>query len=371
MSVFALCIVLASVWYSNQLARDLAEREKKEAELWANAYRNIFLSGEDENVNFEFDVIRLNESVPLILTDQDGKVLQVRNIDSTKAANPEYITGRLQKMKAGNPPVVIELGQGMNHYIYYDESTFITRLRLFPYVQLGIISAFLLFAYVLFSTARASEQNQLWVGMAKETAHQLGTPISSLSAWLEILKEKKHDAETKEALDEIEKDIGRLELVADRFSKIGSSPELKPEDLKPILEKSLGYIRKRSSELVTLGLQADDGVKANLNIPLFEWVIENLLKNALDAMGGKGSIMIMASANEGQVIIDVKDTGKGIPKSNFNTVFQPGYSTKKRGWGLGLALSKRIIEQYHKGKIFVKESSPGGTTFRIVFPASH
>lgn len=364
-----MCIVLASVWYSNELARDLAQREKKEAELWANAYRNIILSGEDENVSFEFDVIRENESVPLILTDEQGTVLKVRNIDSTKAKDEQYIQERLQQMKAGNQPIEIDIGQGMKNYIYYDESNFITRLRVFPFVQLGIISAFLLFAYVLFSTARASEQNQLWVGMAKETAHQLGTPISSLSAWLEILNQKKHDAETEEALLEIQKDIDRLELVADRFSKIGSAPDLKEEDLKPLLEKSLDYIRKRSSELVTLQLQAERDVKAKLNVPLFEWVIENLLKNALDAMGGKGSITIFVSRSNEQIAVDVKDTGKGIPKSNFKTVFEPGYSTKKRGWGLGLTLSKRIIEQYHNGKIFVKESSPeAGTTFRILLP---
>lgn len=369
LSALALSIVLASVWYSNQLARDLAQREKKEAELWANAYRSINLSGEDENVNFEFEVIHENESVPLILTDEKGVVLQVRNIDSTKAKDSAFIQKRLMKMKAANAPIEIDMGQGMKHFIYYDESNFITRLRVFPFVQLGIISAFLLFAYVLFSTARASEQNQLWVGMAKETAHQLGTPISSLSAWLEILKEKKHDAETQEALDEIQKDIDRLELVADRFSKIGSAPELKEAELAPLLEKSLGYIRKRSSELVTLELRAEKNAQAKLNAPLFEWVIENLLKNALDAMGGKGNITIFVAQNNAHTSIDVKDTGKGIPKSNFKTVFEPGYSTKKRGWGLGLTLSKRIIEQYHNGKIFVKESSPEtGTTFRILLP---
>ncbi|MDZ4846782.1 MAG: HAMP domain-containing sensor histidine kinase [Chitinophagales bacterium] len=365
--VIALGIVLASVWYSNDLARDLAVREKKEAELWASAYRNIILSGEDENLSFEFDVISENESVPVILTDEEGKVLKVRNIDSTKAQNPEYIEERLKDMKSNNEPIEIEFGQGMKNFIYYGESNFITRLRVFPLIQLGIISAFLLFAYVLFSTARASEQNQLWVGMAKETAHQLGTPISSLSAWLEILKEKKHDAETNEALDEIQKDIDRLELVADRFSKIGSAPELKEEDLKPLLEKSLDYIGKRSSELVKLELRTEENVTAQLNVPLFEWVIENLLKNALDAMGGKGSITIFVSNNVEEVAIDVKDSGKGIPKSDFKTVFEPGFSTKKRGWGLGLTLSKRIIEQYHNGKIFVKESSPEtGTTFRIL-----
>lgn len=371
LSVLALCIVLISVWYSNRLARDLAQREKQEAELWANAYRNIILTGENENVSFEFDVIRKNESVPLILTDAQGVVLQVRNIDSTKAKDNAYIEERLQKMKAGNPPIEIDIGDGMKHYIYYGESNFITRLRIFPFVQLGIISAFLLFAYVLFSTARASEQNQLWVGMAKETAHQLGTPISSLSAWLEILNEKKHDAQTQEALNEIQKDIDRLELVADRFSKIGSAPELKEEALQPLLEKSLDYIRKRSSDLVSLQLQVQADVKAKLNAPLFEWVVENLLKNALDAMGGKGSITIVVSRNKEQTAVDVKDTGKGIPKANFKTVFEPGYSTKKRGWGLGLTLSKRIIEQYHNGKIFVKESSPEtGTTFRILLPKS-
>ncbi len=365
--IAALAIVAASLWYSNRLARDMAAREKEDAELWANAYKNIILASDDEDVNFEFDVIRQNESVPIILTDQAGNVLNYRNIDSAKAIKPGYLEKRIASMKAQKEPIALEISPEIKHIIYYEDSSFVKRLRIFPFVQLSIISGFLAFAYVLFSTARTAEQNQLWVGMAKETAHQLGTPISSLSAWVEMLREKNEkDSKTKEMIDEIQKDIDRLELVADRFSKIGSVPGLKEQPLKPLLVKAVDYVRKRSSEQVKVELNTPDNIKAELNPQLFDWVIENLLKNALDSMGGIGSININVEEENGKVNVDVKDSGKGIPKSNFNTIFQPGYSTKKRGWGLGLALSKRIIEQYHKGKIFVKESElDKGTTFRI------
>lgn len=363
----ALIIMGASLWYSNRLAGELAEREEDEAEMWAKAYKSILQADENSDLSFELEMIRENESVPAMLTDDKDSILAVRNIDASRGR--EYLKKRLAEMKADlDKPIEMEISPGVKNFIYYEESIYIKRLRLYPLVQLGIIGAFLAFAYVLFSTARAAEQNQLWVGMAKETAHQLGTPLTSLSAWLELLKEKRADAETTEILNDVEKDIERLELVADRFSKIGSAPEMKAEALKPHLVKCLGYIRKRSSELAKLDLQCDENIHAQFSAPLFEWVVENLLKNALDAMSGKGMISINVFTDNGKVVLDVKDTGKGIPKGDFNTVFQPGYSTKKRGWGLGLTLSKRIIEQYHKGKIFVKASSPAGTTFRIVLP---
>ena len=362
--VLALLIMGASLWYSNELAKEIAEREEEEAEMWAKAYKSVLQADENSDLSFELEMIRENENVPAILVNDQDSILAVRNIDASKGN--DYLMKRLEEMKSENPPIEIEIIPGVKNLIYYEESIYIQRLRLYPFVQLGIISAFLAFAYVLFSTARTSEQNQLWVGMAKETAHQLGTPISSLAAWLEILREKKADAETHEILKDVQKDIDRLELVANRFSKIGSPPDIREEELKSHLENSMDYIRKRSSDAVKLELTCDENIIVKFSPPLFEWVIENLLKNALDAMSGKGTITVAVTENEGEVYVDISDTGKGIPKSDFNTVFQPGYSTKKRGWGLGLALSKRIIEQYHKGKVFVKESSPlTGTTFRI------
>lgn len=366
--IIALLIMGASLWYSNSLAGEMAEREEKEAELWAKAYKSILQADENADIGFELEMIQQNQSVPAILINDKDSILAVRNIDTSRGR--DYVRKRLNEMKRqSRKPIEMEISPGRKNFIYYEESIYIHRLRQYPFVQLGIISAFLAFAYVLFSTARAAEQNQLWIGMAKETAHQLGTPISSLTAWLEILREKKTTAETREVLNDIQKDINRLELIADRFSKIGSAPEMQEEELKPHLKNCLNYIRKRSSDLVTLDLQAADGIRVKFNPLLFEWVIENLLKNALDAMSGKGSITIRLTEDAQRVYVDVQDTGKGIPKADFKAVFQPGFSTKKRGWGLGLTLSKRIIEQYHKGKIFVKESVlNSGTTFRIILP---
>ncbi|HXH19613.1 MAG TPA: HAMP domain-containing sensor histidine kinase [Chitinophagales bacterium] len=363
--IVALLIMGASLRYSNELAREIAEREEEETEMWAKAYKSILEADENTDLSFELEMIQENKNVPAILVNERDSILATRNIDTSRGL--AYLRKKLEEMKSEYNPIEIELSPGIKNYIYYEESVYIQKLKFYPFVQAGIITAFLAFAYVLFSTAKAAEQNQLWVGMAKETAHQLGTPLTSLAAWIELLKEKMGNPETRHVLDDVQKDIDRLELVAERFSKIGSAPEMKEEALKPHLESCVDYIRRRSSEYVRLELQCDENIKAKFSPPLFEWVIENLLKNALDAMSGKGAIVIKVSQEAGKVFIDVKDTGKGIPKSEFKTIFHPGYSTKKRGWGLGLTLSKRIIEQYHHGKIFVKESSPQvGTVFRIV-----
>jgi len=368
LTALALVIMGASLWYSNKLAAEMAEREEEEAAIWARAYQSILQAEENTDLSFEMEMIQENKRVPAILTNDKDSILAVRNVDASRGK--EYLRKRLMQMKAANErPIVMEISPGVKNYIYYEESIYVKRLRLYPFVQLGIISAFLALAYVLFSTARTAEQNQLWVGMAKETAHQLGTPITSLNAWMELLKETQQEPHAQRVLGDIQKDIDRLELVAERFSKIGSPPELKEEPILPHLQNCMEYIRRRSSEQVKLELQSHGNPVVRFNPPLFEWVIENLLKNALDAMGGKGSIIIRLTEDDKSLYVDVKDTGKGIPRADFKTVFQPGYSTKKRGWGLGLALSKRIIEQYHQGKIFVKESSPGaGTTFRIILP---
>ena len=369
--VAAVLIVAASLWYTNLLAKDIAREERKQVELWANAYKNLNEADETSEITFLFEVIKNNETVPVILTDDEGNIKAWRNIDSTKAIeNPNYLRQKLELMRSDKEPLAIEVGTGQLDYIYYQDSYLLTQLKYYPYVQLGIIAVFLVIAYLAFSTSKAAEQNQLWVGMAKETAHQLGTPISSLVAWVEILKDNAQSStEELEIIHDIEKDVSRLELVAERFSKIGSKPELVAHEINRHLEKLLAYVKRRASDQVNIELRLYGKLFANINPPLFEWVIENLLKNALDAISGKGEIIIEAKEENKSVVIDVKDSGKGIPKSDFKTVFQTGFSTKKRGWGLGLSLSKRIIEQYHSGNIFVKESVIGkGTVFRIVLP---
>jgi signal transduction histidine kinase len=259
--------------------------------------------------------------------------------------------------------------EGEKQYIYYKDSSILSQLKLYPWLQFTIISIFLLASYLAFSTSRRAEQNRVWVGMAKETAHQLGTPISSLLAWLEYLKEKYKDSDA-ETLSEIEHDIQRLELVADRFSKIGSAPQLQDENVMEVIRNGIAYIQKRSPSRIQYSLEGDETLTAKINISLFDWVIENLCKNAVNAIGTEGKINIHVKAIKNKIVIDISDTGVGIPKSKFQTVFEPGYTTRKRGWGLGLSLVKRIIENYHFGQIFVKESTIGkGSTFRIILNA--
>lgn len=365
--VAAFLIVVASLGYTNWLASDLSEQERSKVKLWADAYRNLNLADENTDIGFLFEVIRNNNTVPMILTDGDDMIIDSRNLDTAKAHNnPQYLSKKLEEMKQGMPPIEIEIAPGDFNYIYYTDSFQLVQLRYFPWIQLGVISLFVGVGYITLSTTRVSEQNRLWVGMAKETAHQLGTPISSLMAWVEYLRETAPEQE--HITLELEKDVNRLELIADRFSKIGSKPDLEAHDIKLILSGISNYIESRVSKHVNFNLHLPENVMVMLNPPLFEWVMENLLKNALDSMeGGRGTITITAQAEGDTILIDIADTGKGIPKSKFKTVFQPGYSTKKRGWGLGLALAQRIVEQYHSGKIFIKDSVEGkGTTFRVV-----
>lgn len=320
---------------------------------------------------FISEVVVNTASAPVILTDDKLNVLDFGNVDSIAVKNPDKALVLLKEMQSRHEPIEVDLGEGVKRYIYYDDSATLKQLRLFPFVQLGIFAAFLLIAYLAFSNARRAEQNLVWVGMAKETAHQLGTPISSLEGWIEYLRDTEALKGNENILTELESDVKRLTLVADRFSKIGSVPQLSSCNLKDILDRNLDYMRRRSSEGVKMEAHCAHDVVVNVNVQLFDWVLENLLKNALDAMDGEGAITVEAEATSHGVVIDVKDSGKGIPKNKFDTVFEPGYSTKRRGWGLGLSLTKRIVEEYHKGKIFVKESEPGkGTTFRIQLPAA-
>jgi len=317
----------------------------------------------DLSTSFYSEVVENLASVPVILTDSTKQKILQGNIDSVHLHNPESFKKLIASMEESNPPIVIQLGEGGKQYIFYEESSLSQELRYFPYVVISIMGLFIFFGYFLFNTARRSEQNRVWVGLAKETAHQLGTPLSSLMAWVEYLREK-----DMSIADELQKDVKRLETITSRFSKIGSSPQLEPLDVSTVLEESIDYFKVRTSQKVKFNFNIaplTDTV-APINAPLFSWVIENLFRNAIDAMAGAGTLSIEVSEQPETLFIDVSDTGKGIPKSNFKTVFEPGFTTKERGWGLGLSLCKRIIKDYHGGRIFVKNSELNkGTTFRI------
>ncbi len=317
--------------------------------------------------SFFSEIVGNSASVPVLVTDSTRmNIIESGNIDKGKLTDPEYVTHLVEKMESENEPIIIDLPEYGQSYIFYMNSALLDQIMYYPYVMLVVISVFLFIAYLLFSTARNAEQNLVWIGMSKETAHQLGTPLSSLIAWVELLKMK---GEYHDELIEIEKDIKRLENITDRFSKIGSPAKLEPENIIGIIYESINYLRPRTSSKVNfkVNLPADQALIIPVNRHLFEWVVENLCKNAVDAMNGSGSITINITDDDSHVIIDFEDTGKGIQKSYFKTIFNPGFTSKKRGWGLGLSLSKRIIENYHKGKIFVKSSvMDKGTVIRVI-----
>lgn len=361
----ALFICAASLWYTNRLVNQLSEEEKKKVRLWAEGTKRLANMEETGDLSFALEVITSNTTVPVILTDSNDQIKGARNLDSLRMDDSLYLKSQLQIMKSEGTRLEIPYAENQVDYIYYKDSVLLTRLRYYPFVQLGIIGLFLAIAYFAFSSSRKAEQNQVWVGMAKETAHQLGTPLSSLLAWVEVLKSK---GVGSEFANEVERDLSRLQTITERFSKIGATPVLTITGLTEVVEKSIDYIRSRTSENVHFMVKAEPGLfSVPLNVALFEWVIENLCKNAVDAMNGNGSIEIRISDQQQFVYLDISDTGKGINKSDLNSVFKPGFTTKSRGWGLGLSLAKRIVEEYHGGEIFVKSSTTGkGTTFRIV-----
>jgi len=376
---FAVVIAFGSLFYTRYLVKKIALSERTRAQVWAMSIRQLFNSDDDDFLQFTTGV-RDSLIVPAIVTDGNGDFKYSRGLDTTKTFiklqaegsktkkyDLEYFKSELDYMKKQHAPIKsVVLGE--QWFVYYKDSALLQQLRLFPYIQLTVIAIFLLMAYTAFSSSRKSEQDQVWVGLAKETAHQLGTPISSLMAWIELMKEK-FDAEDDTLVAEMENDVKRLEIVADRFSKIGSKPVLEEHGVYAVVKDFVDYFKVRVSKNISFEMTGNPHLKAGLNIPLFDWVLENLLKNAVNAIDGKGSIHIEIGGNKvkNQVFIDVTDTGKGIQRSKFDTVFQPGYTTRKRGWGLGLSLTKRMIENYHNGQIFVKESEIGkGTTFRIV-----
>lgn len=366
LAIIALLIVGASLYYTNQLARKLATEERKKVEQLGAALKTLVTSTNNQETAFASNIIEQNTSIPLIITDENGNIKDFKNIDTTRSLNRlRAIPDKLAGFKKIHPvPIVADYGTGKD-YVYYGESYLLTQLRYFPYVQLAIIFLFLIVVLLALTSAHRSLQNQVWVGLSKETAHQLGTPLSSIEAWLELLRDKE---ENNEAVIEMQKDLDRLKLVADRFSKVGSTPQLEEENLLIRLQNIVEYMQKRAPKKVAISLHHKDSeVPVNISGPLFDWVMENLIRNALDAMAGNGTIEITVTNNPQQVWVDVHDSGKGIPAHQVKSVFTPGFTTKKRGWGLGLSLSRRIIEKYHHGSIYVKQSEVGkGTTFRII-----
>lgn len=369
-AVLALAIVGISTYFTNGLVKSVAQEEEHKMALWAEATRKVASTEEVPDIEFLLKVIEDNTSIPCFILDQNDVVIGSRNIEVPSKLEGEKLNEFWQKKKTKyanlNEPIVIAIDKNTCQYIFYDNSNLLKRLSYYPYIQWGIILIFFLAVFFFFTLAKRAEQDKVWAGLSKETAHQLGTPISSLMAWVELMKAQDI---APELIPEMEKDVNRLQTIADRFSKVGSIPELKPACLNDVLDNTLAYMRRRISSKVSLTshYQTDAPVYLELCVPLFEWVAENLCKNAVDAMEGRGSISVEVSLIENQVCLDFTDTGKGIPKSKFKSVFRPGYTTKKRGWGLGLSLAKRIIEDYHHGSIFVKRSEVGkGTTFRIL-----
>lgn len=369
--IFALLIIIISTVYSNSLVNKMAREERARIELWADAV-SIFASQDSrDNCNYSlaFNVIEGNKSIPVVLLDNKGDTINCNNINF-KGLSSKAIDRKINKIVSKGNYIEVPIDKSVSQYVYYDDSPQLKQLMFFPVIELIVMFVFLIMTILAIFASKRAEQERLWVGLSKETAHQLGTPISSLIAWLEYFKIKNID---KSVIDEVSKDTDRLQVIADRFSKIGSKVEPVPVDLGPVILKVTDYMKTRTSENIQFKTNIPDGNNiVLLNAPLFEWVIENLCKNAVDAIeSGKGKITFEVFSVNGKVIIDVTDTGKGILKSNYKNIFKPGFTTKRRGWGLGLSLVKRIIKEYHKGKIFVKESELGkGTTFRIILNAA-
>lgn len=384
--LISIAVVVVFVLVSNSLVADLAAQERERMQIWADATKQIADIGQNpdapdvspDNLEFLFGIIEQNHTIPVLLTDDDGNILLHRNFDLPEAVdsltpwvisptNEEYLRGKLASLEKRANVIHIIISPDNLQHLYYDDSKTLRRLSYYPYVQLLVMLAFIAIVYFAVNSTRKAEQNKVWVGLSKETAHQLGTPISSLMAWIELLRSTGTD---EEMVREMDKDVNRLSMIASRFSKIGSRPNMEPEDLNAVVGRAAGYMATRISSRIDLSVNLSPSpLPVEMSAPLFEWVMENLIKNAVDAMEGSGSITVTTFADNNRACVTVTDTGKGIPRKNHKTVFNPGFTTKKRGWGLGLALAKRIVEQYHRGRIFVAWSEPGrGTTFRIDLP---
>ncbi len=379
--VAAAAVVAMFLYFSSSLISDLQAQERQRMEIWAGATRELVASAMEErpgtDVDFLLGIIQQNTNIPVLLTDSEGNILDQRNFrlpapdNSSDPRNTEYLGRKLGEPKSSPRRIEIDIAPGVVQYLSYEDSTLLRRMSVFPYIQLLVMLAFIAVVYFAVLSTKKAEQNKVWVGLSKETAHQLGTPISSLMAWMELLPDYGVDADT---LAEMSKDVNRLSTIASRFSKIGSEPRMELVELRTVVAEAVDYMGTRISPRISLtfnpGTADDPQVMACT--PLLEWVIENLIKNAVDAMEGSGKIDVSLDATHTMAAIEVADTGKGISRKNFKTVFNPGYTTKSRGWGLGLTLAKRIVEQYHRGRIFVARSTVGqGTTFRIELPVAH
>jgi Signal transduction histidine kinase len=369
LALIAIAIVSGTIFYSQYLARKIAREERQKVNEWVEASKLLLQDTTGISDKLVSIIIAENKTIPIVVTDEKGQILDHVNLDSARVASDTgYVARQLALFQSQNTPIewVNPLNERERNLYFYGHTSLLNQVRYYPLVQLFIVSLFIVITLLALTTSFRSSQNQVWAGMAKETAHQLGTPLTSIQGWVEMLKE---NYPNEKIIQEMEKDVNRLKLVSDRFGKIGSTPHLEEHNLVAQVANMMEYIRKRASGRVQFQLDTHNinEVKAMISPPLFDWVIENLLKNALDAMEGRGMISIHIWQQDGSTYIDVTDTGKGIAKQNIRKVFKPGFTTKKRGWGLGLSLSRRIIEQYHKGELFVKASEPGkGTTFRIV-----
>lgn len=367
--VFALLFVGTSVWFTQRLSRQFAEIEKQRMEVWAEATRQLVIADENTDISLYSSIIEANTTIPVYMTDADFHVILTRNVPEPKKDVEAFYQDKIEHLRESQTPIEVHVSPGVTQYIFYEESSILRQLRFFPWVQMLVVLSFIALLVTYIITSYRNEQNRVWVGLTKETAHQLGTPISSLNGWLELLRTRYPE---DDLLPDVATDINRLQLVAERFSRIGSAPTLQPTDMRQVVEQTYAYMRTRISNKVEMELKIDLPMESGAAIvqadaPLMAWVVENLIKNAVDAMNGRGWIGLHLLREGETVILDVTDTGKGIERKRYTQVFRPGYTTKSRGWGLGLSLCKRIVEEYHRGKIFVHQSVVGkGTTFRVV-----
>ena len=365
-TILLVVVVVISSLVTTHIVQQFEEEEQKKIELWAEATRQFILADENDNIDLLLQIMEGNTTIPVYMVDKNYNLLLSRNVPEPKHNTEAFYAKKINELRATQEPIEVRISDRVMQYIYYEQSTTLRWLSYFPYIQLVVMLALAGLAAIALLMVQSSEKNSLWVGLSKETAHQLGTPISSLNAWNELLRATYPEDPLLPQMDE---DIRRLQMIAERFSKIGSQPTLELHEVLPVVQSAMDYMRARTSNKVIYSIQAEGvgNCQTMLCVPLFEWVIENLCKNAIDSMDGKGAINIAIQTNDHNIYIDVSDTGKGIDRRRFKRIFQPGYTSKKRGWGLGLSLGKRIIENYHRGKLFVKQSQLGvGTTFRIV-----
>jgi len=364
--LFAATIGIGTLIYTESFLKELRAEEIKKAKIYVEATNLAQSTTDDETLNLVIKIIEGNNTIPVIVVNEEGEVDTHRNLDPEKSKNPEYIKKQIEIMAESNDPIEISYYGDRKVYIYFKESLLLTKLRVYPIILLGVIAIFIVIAYLLFSSSRRSEQNRVWTGMAKETAHQIGTPLSSIMGWIEILRTQNAD---EMALTEMEKDVSRLQMITDRFSKIGSIPQMTEESIYETVQTSFNYLESRVSKKIDTSLESsiDKDLKLLVNTQLLSWVIENLIRNAIDAIEGPGFVKLELTDQGKNIRLDVIDSGKGVPKAQQSAVFRPGFTTKKRGWGLGLSLAKRIVEDYHKGKISVQKSEIGKrTTFEIL-----